>query len=122
MPEPMQGSNIKFAWRSAGLAAIGALQTYWFLQPIPGAAKVFAAVCVLLSLARPAAGLLVLAGLAPLSTSIATLCGGGIGLGSQLLEQLALGVGAGVLLRAWSTEVRTRIGAPALLLAVVALA
>ena len=113
------------AWvvgRFAGLAAIALLQTYWFLQPVPVAARVLAAVLVVLSISRPVSGLLIFAGLAPLSTPIASLCGGGAWLGVQLLEQLTLGVGAGVLLRGGSIEGRTRIGAPALFMAVVAIA
>lgn len=108
--------------RAAGLVAIGALQLYWFLQPLPLAAKVLAAVFVVVAIRQPAWGLLVFAGLSPLSTVIASLCGGGAGLGAQLLEQFALGVGAGVLVRDRSAEGRTRIGAPALFIAAVAMA
>jgi O-antigen ligase len=122
MPEPMQGSRLSFAGRIAGLIAIGALQAYWFAQPVPVPAKALAAAVVILSMIRPAYGLLIFAGLSPISPAVATLCGGGVGLGSQLLEQFALGVGAGVLVRGWSTEGRTRIGAPALFVAVVAVA
>jgi len=117
-----QGAAASASGRVAGLAAIAALQTYWFLQPVPVAAKAVAGVVLLVSLAKPASGLLVFAGLAPLSTALATLCGGGTGLGGQLLEQMALSIGAGVVLRGGTPESRTRLGAPALLMAVVALA
>jgi len=108
--------------RVAGLSAIALLQTYWFLQPVPLAAKAFAAVFVGISITKPDYGLLAFAGLAPLSAVLATVCGGGAGLSGQLLEQMALSAGAGVLLRAGGTDGRTRIGAPALFMAVVAVA
>jgi len=54
--------------RVAGLAAIAALHAYWFLQPVPTTFKCLAAVLVVLSLARPAQGLMAFAAIAPLST------------------------------------------------------
>jgi O-antigen ligase len=108
--------------RLALLAAIALLEAYWFLQPVPFAAKSLATSFLFLSLARPDYGLLSMAGLAPLSTMIAGLCGGGTGLGGQLLEQMALSVGAGVLVRPRHEEPRTRLGPPAMVMATVALA
>jgi hypothetical protein len=81
--------------------------------------KGLAALAIVLSVARPSIGLLVFAGLAPLSTPIANLYGA-YGMGAQLIEQSALGIGAGVLLRSGSTGGETRIGAPALFMALVA--
>lgn len=115
-----RGSAASGVGRVAGLAAIVLLQTYWFLQPVPLAAKGLAALLLLASLVQPSSGLLAFAGLAPVSSAIAGLCGGGAGLGGQLLEQMALSVGAGVLLRGGPTDGPTRIGAPAALMTVVA--
>jgi O-antigen ligase len=108
--------------QAAGLTAIALLHGYFLIQPFPVAAKILAALFLLASLVKPDAGLLVFAGLAPLSSAIAGLCGGGTGLGAQLLEQMALAIAAGVLVRARSPGIRTRIGPPALLMAVVAAA
>jgi O-antigen ligase len=108
--------------RVAGVTAIALLQAYWFLQPVPLAAKALAVVFLAVSMAGPASGLLVFAALSPLSTVIAGFCGGGPGLGGQMLEQMALSIGAGALLHSGPTEGRTRIGAPALFMAVVAVA
>jgi hypothetical protein len=105
-----------------GLTTIVLLQFYWFLQPVPLPAKVLVAAFVVVSIARPASGLLVFAGVAPLSTAVAGLCGGGAWLGAQLLEQLALGVGTGGRVRGGASDGRTRIGAPALFMAAVATA
>jgi hypothetical protein len=121
MAQMMRGSRAWVAGRGVGLSAIVLLQTYWFLQPGPVALKAMAAALVILSIARPSSGLLVFAGLAPLSTAIVTLCCG-YALGPQLIEQAALAVGVGTLLRSGPTDGRTRIGAPALLVSMVALA
>jgi len=106
----------------AGLAAVALLQTYWYLQPIPIAAKALTAGLLAGALVRPTFGMLAFAGLAPVSTAIANLCGGAPGLGAHLLEQMALAAAAGVLSRGGPTDGRTRIGAPAMLMAVVAMA
>ena len=115
---------IGVAGRIAGLVAIVFLQTYWFLQPVPIAAKGLVAVFLGLCIWRLEVGLLAFAGLAPISTAIARFCGGGAGLGGELLEQMALGVGMGVLIRRGLLEspTRTRTGAPALVIALVAFA
>jgi O-antigen ligase len=110
------------AGRVIGLMTVGLLQAYWFLQPVPLTAKGLIALFLAVSLWRPTPGVLAFAGLAPLSTLIAKLCGAGPALGGQLLEQMALSVGAGVLIRSrWAGD-RTRIGAPATFMAVVAIA
>ena len=116
------GSPASRVGRIAGLAALSLLQAYWFLQPLPFAARGFAAIFLLLSIARPSYGLLVFAGLSPLSTALAGLCGGGAVLGGQMLEQMALSIGAGSLARGGPQETRTRIGAPGLFMSVVAVA
>jgi O-antigen ligase len=107
--------------RWVGLAAIILLQIYWFLEPAQFTFKALTAVIVGLSIARPSAGLLAFAGLAPLSTAIANLCGA-YGMGARLIEQAALAVGAGALVWGGPANGRTRIGAPALFMAVVAVA
>ena len=117
-----RGSVASRVARAAGLAAVGLLQIYFLSQPVPLIAKGLAALLLAVSLARPATGLLAFAALAPLSTKIASLCGGGDLLGPQLLEQMALGVGFAALVRRGPPETWTRIGAPALLSAVVAFA
>jgi O-antigen ligase len=106
--------------RVAGLAAIAALHAYWFLQPIPTTFKTLAAVLVVLSLLRPAWGLIAFAAIAPLSTVVANHFSGPV-MGAQLLEQFALAISAGVLLRR-SDDTPTRIGAPAAVVAAVSLA
>ncbi|HUR19885.1 MAG TPA: hypothetical protein VMZ90_03700, partial [Vicinamibacterales bacterium] len=116
-----RGSAASVFGRTAGLAAITVVQTYWFLQPGPLAFKGLIALIVVISLSRPSGGLLIFAGLAPLSTAIATLCGANA-LGGQFLEQIALGVGAGVILHGIREQGRTRTGAPALFMAAVAIA
>jgi hypothetical protein len=120
MAQMKPGSRASVVGRVAGLAAIASLQTYWFLQPTPLAFKGLAALLVVVSITTPASGLLIFAGLSPLSTVLARLCGSE--LGAQLLEQMALAVGAGALMRSGPPDGRTRIGAPAMLVAVVALA
>jgi hypothetical protein len=109
------------AGRAAGLVVIAGLLAYWFLQPAPLLQKGLAALLVAVSLARPANGLLIFAGLAPLSTAIGGLSGTA-GMGSRFLELMALGVAAGTVVRRRRPEDVTRIGTPAMLLAVVAVA
>jgi hypothetical protein len=121
MAQVTRGSRAWGIGRAVGLSAIVLLQIYWFLQPVPFTLKALAASMVALSIARPSFGLLAFAGLAPISTAIANLCGA-YGMGAQLIEQAALAVGAGALLRSGPTDGRTRIGAPALLVSVVAFA
>src|SRR5262245_49452276 len=108
------------AARTAGLVAIIGLQAYGFLQPDPLALRLLAALLTVLSILNPTSGLLAFAALAPLSTAIASVCGGPLGSGTQLIEQMALAVGLGTLVRGWRTDDGpTRIGAPALFIATV---
>jgi hypothetical protein len=81
--------------RAVGVVAVAGLLVYWFLQPAALALKSLAFVLVGVAVISPVAGLLAFAGLAPLSTTIAALCGAP-GMGAQLLELMALGAGAGV--------------------------
>jgi len=117
----MSTERLSVVARVTGLAVIGLLQAYWLFQPIPLGLKLLIASMLGVSLVRPGYGLLVFAGIAPLSTAVALLCGAG-GLGGRMVEQLALGIGAGVLLQMKPREGRTRIGWPAWLVALVALA
>src|SRR3989304_6151445 len=107
--------------RGAGLATLVSLEAYWFLQPGPLPFKALAALLVTASIVRPAVGLMAFAGLAPLSTTVADLCGA-YGMGAQLFEQIALGLGAGLLAHGGRSDDRTRIGGPALLVSAVAIA
>jgi hypothetical protein len=107
--------------RVASVVPIAGLLVYWFLQPVAFPLKSLGVLLVGTSIVSPAAGLLAFAGLAPLSTAIAGLCGAP-GMGGQLLELMALGAGAGAILHGSPPEGRTRIGAAALFMAVVALA
>jgi hypothetical protein len=107
--------------RAVGVVAVAGLLVYWFLQPAALALKSLAFVLVGVAVISPVAGLLAFAGLAPLSTTIAALCGAP-GMGAQLLELMALGAGAGAILRGPPPGGRTRIGPAALFLAGVALA
>ena len=113
--------SAKLAGRVTGLAAIAALSAYSFLQPAPLLFKAMSATLVVVSLVNPAWGLLAFAGVAPLSIAVTNLLGG-FGLSGQMLEQTALAIGAGVILRGFRQEVQTRIGRPAALVAAVAVA
>ena len=64
-----RGSAASVFGRTAGLAAIILLETYWFWQAGPLAFKGLVALIVGVSLARPAVGLLIFAALAPLSAT-----------------------------------------------------
>jgi hypothetical protein len=117
----MSTKRLSVVARVTGLAVIGLLQVYWLLQPIPLNLKLLIAGMVAVSLVRPMYGLLIFAGTAPVSTAVALACGA-YGLGGRMLEQLALGIGAGVVLHMKPAEGRTRIGRPAWFVALVALA
>jgi hypothetical protein len=108
-------------FRVTFLAIIALLHAYWFLQPVSPTLKLLAAVLVATSVLRPAIGALLFAFVAPLSTVIAGLCGGA-GLGAQLLEQMALGTGAGAIWQLSGRVTGTRLGKPALLISAVAFA
>jgi len=121
VPHDTSPKSVFLLGRVAGLTLIAGLLAYWFLQPVPTTFKAVTAVLVILALLRPAWGLLGFAAIAPVSTVFANFCGAP-GMGAQFLEQAALAIGAGVLLRSRPSEGRTRIGGPALFMAVVAAA
>jgi O-antigen ligase len=107
------------AGRLCGLIAIALLQLYWYEQDVPVPLKVFTGLFTAACLASPRAGLLLLALLAPVSTRI-SLQWGGTSPPGLLLEQMVLGACAGGLV--WlGPRMATRIGAPAALVAAVAL-
>jgi len=106
---------------AGALVVIALLLAYWFLQPVSLALKGLATVLVVIGVARPVFGVLTFAGLAPLSTAIAALFGGA-GLGGQLLEVMALAIGAGVIVSRGTTARPTHLGRPGLLMAVLTLA
>jgi len=120
LPHDPRPQGVFLLGRVAGLTLIACLLAYWFLQPVPTTFKALTAVLVVLAILRPAWGLIAFAAIAPMSTTIANHFSGP-GLGGQLLEQVALAISAGVLLRR-SDDPPTRIGAPVSLVAAVALA
>jgi O-antigen ligase len=108
------------AGRYAGLFVIAALQLYWYYLPAPLAMKVLTAVFTAVSIAWPQRGFMLLALVAPVSTSLSWRLGG-IEPGGFLLEQLVLAACAGSLVR-HSSGPSTRLGPPAAVMAVVAVA
>lgn len=104
----------------AALAFLGLLQTAWFISSVPLALKAGAAALLALSVARPAWGLFVWAGLAPLTTSLAGLAGATV-LGAQLLEIMSAAVLTGVVWR-HTAGTPTRLALPALWMGAVAVA
>ena len=107
--------------RAIALAIVAALQAFWFFQPAPLNLELLITAGLAVSLLRPAYGLVCFAAVAPLSTTIAGLCGDS-SLGGRMLEQLALGVGAGALLHLAPADGRTWMGRPAWFVALVAVA
>ena len=107
------------AGRLSGLIAIAILQLYWYAQDVPVPLKVITGLFTAACLASPRAGFLLLALLAPVSTRI-SLQWGGTSPPGLLLEQMVLAACAGGLV--WlGPRTATRIGAPAALVAAVAL-
>ena len=107
------------AGRLSGLIAIALLQLYWYAQDVPVPLKIITGLFTAACLASPRAGLLALALLAPVSTRL-SLQWGGTSPPGLLLEQMVLAACAGGLV--WlGPRMATRIGAPAALVAAVAL-
>jgi O-antigen ligase len=107
------------AGRLSGLIAIALLQLYWYAQDVPVPLKIITGLFTAACLASPRAGLLLLAVLAPVSTRL-SLQWGGTSPPGLLLEQMVLAACAGGLV--WlGPRMATRIGAPAALVAAVAL-
>jgi len=107
------------AGRWAGIFVIAALQFYWYYLPAPLPMKVLTAVVTAVSIASPQRGFMLLALAAPVSTRISWQFGG-IEPSGLLLEQLILAACAGALVR-YSSGPPTRLGAPATVMAVIAL-
>ncbi len=105
--------------RMLGLAVVAALQVAWLLQPVSLLLKILQLGLIALAVSRPAAGVLVVAGLGPLVTMIARLTESPFP-SATILEQMILAAATGALVRAG--ESRTRIGAPAALLGTIAAA
>lgn len=106
--------------RWVALLILGGIQALWFLQPIPPV--LFAGHLVLLAVAvtRPAAALVALAAIGPLTTSIAEISGSTIA-GARHLEAMMWAVVAGAVFR-WRAGIPTRTGMPALVFGTVCLA
>lgn len=107
------------AGRWAGILAIAALQFYWYYLPAPLPMKLLTAVFTAVCIASPQRGFMLLALIAPVSTRI-SLQLGGIEPSGLLLEQLILAACAGALVR-YTAGPPTRLGAPASVMAVIAL-
>jgi hypothetical protein len=108
--------------RAAGLLALallGVLQAAWFLSSAPIALKAGVAGLLALSMARPGVAVMVWAGLAPFSSSLAMLAGSLLS-GAVLLEHMTLAVITGVVARG-SAGTTTRLGLPALVMGTIAL-
>ena len=102
------------------LALLGLLQTAWYISSVPLALKVGVAGLAALAVCRPPWALLIWAGLAPLTTSIAGLAGPET-LGAQLLEAMTWAVITGVAVR-FTPGAPTRLAVPALWMGIVAIA
>ena len=102
------------------LALLGLLHTAWFSSSVSPSLKIGVAGLLMVAAIRPGWALLVWAGLAPLTTSIASLTSGP-GAGAQLLEAMTAAVITGAVLRP-AAGAPTRLALPALWLGVVALA
>src|SRR6185436_13856332 len=102
------------------LALLGLLQIAWFISSVPVALRIGTAGLLVVAALRPGWALLIWAGLAPLTTSIASLVGVPT-LGAQLLEAMTAPVIMGVVAR-YTTDTPTRLALPALWMSVVAIA
>ena len=103
------------------LGLLGLLHTAWFISGVvPVPLKAGVAGLLVVAAIRPGWALLIWAGLAPLTTSIASFTSGP-NLGALLLEAMTLAVITGVVLR-YTTGVPTRLALPALWLGIVAMA
>jgi hypothetical protein len=96
------------------------MQTAWFISNVPLPLKIGIAGLSAIAVFRPAWALLIWAGLAPLSTSIAGLVDMPT-LGAQLLEAMTVAVITGVVVR-YTTGAPTRLALPAIWMSVVAIA
>ena len=120
IPSKFAGAG-RTAYRVAGLLLTCGLQAAWLAQPWSWHVKVFQAALLTLAVARPRDALLVVAALAPLSTSLAGLLHGAMS-GWVLLFGMLLAVVTGFLIRAPSPSVPSRLAMPAVLLGTIAVA
>jgi O-antigen ligase len=109
------------AFRAVGLALALTLLAAWLFQPVPLVLKILPASLLFLSGARPAAGLVVLAGIGPMANAISLWAQSPLA-GIRLLEQLVLAFVAGAGCRWWRRSIELRLGAPAALVAASAAA
>lgn len=106
-------------WTTA-LMLLGLLQVAWLIADVPFPLKLGSSALLMLAVARPALSLLVWAGLAPLTTSIAGLAGAPL-IGALLLEVSTLAVITGTVVR-HTISPPTRLAIPALWMGAVAVA
>jgi O-antigen ligase len=109
------------ACRVAGLVAAGALFAAWQLTAVPLTLKLLPAAVLALTLVRPAAGLLAMAGLGPVVGGWAVVLASPFG-ATHAFEQLVLAVLIGAGVRGWRSSIPLRLAEPALLLSSVAVA
>jgi O-antigen ligase len=112
---------ILVAIRLCGLAIALAIFIAWQFSPSPLPLKLLPAAVLGLTLYRPAAGLLVMAGLGPVAGGWAVVLSSLYG-PTHAFEQLVLGVLIGAGLRIWRSPVPLRLAEPAVLLGAVAVA
>lgn len=117
----MTDRAISFGLRGSALIVVLFLQACWLAMPTPIGLKAAVIVLALASVWSPPAGLLVFAGLSPLSTVLNDLSGAGLP-SMRLLEQLALAVALGALARYFTRTDHSRLGAPMALLGAVTFA
>ena len=118
---PALRAGILVAFRVLGLAAGAALFVSWQLTPVPVILKVLPLGVLVLSLVRPSAGLLAMAGLGPVIGGLAVVVASPFG-ATHAFEQLVLAVVIGAGLRIRRGAVPLQLTEPALLLAAVAVA
>jgi O-Antigen ligase len=109
------------AFRIAGLAIALAIFIAWLFSPTPVPLKLLPAAVLALTLYRPAAGLLAMAGLGPVAGGWAVVLSSPYG-ATHAFEQLVLAVLIGAGLRVWRPPIPLRLAEPALLVAAVAVA
>ena len=119
--------------RQVCLVLLVMLEAYWWTQPAGPMFTVFAALLVIGAVVRPMYGVVAFAAIAPMSTMVASWCGAP-GLGADLLTRIALAIVAGVIrarpaLISYArsdtpsdTRNGTRIGPPAFVMSIVAIA
>ena len=113
------GAGRRAFWLLA-LAVLGLMQTAWMISSVPLALKLGVGALLVVAALRPGWALLLWAGLAPLTTSLAGLAGNPA-LGARLLEGMTVAVIAGAVVR-YTAGTPTRLALPALWFGVVALA